>query len=140
MSEQHPQNEYMLLFRGTVWDKDLSPEQIQDVMSRWMAWYEGLVREGKALSGRPLTTAGKVVTGRGGRNVADGPFAESKEAVGGYFLLRLDSFDEALAIARQCPGLDHGLAVEVRQVAERCGVDRRTGADRTGADLIGATA
>ena len=135
MSDPNPKSEYMLLFRGTVFDKNLSPEALQDVMTRWMAWYEGLVRTGKALAGQPLTNEGKVVSGRGGRSVADGPFAESKEAVAGYFLLRVDSFDEAVAIARMCPGLDHGTAVDVRQVAEQCRV-----AQKVNEQLAGATA
>jgi hypothetical protein len=135
MNDPTKQSEYMLLFRGTVHDMNLSPEAMQDVTTRWMAWYDGLVRTGKAIAGQPLTTEGRVVTGRGGRNVADGPFPESKEAVAGYFLLRVDSFDEAVAIARQCPALDHGTAVEVRQVAESCAARGRA----TG-QLAGATA
>ncbi len=61
-----------------------------------------------------------MVSGKNGRSVSDGPFAESKEAVGGYFLLNVSTFEEALAIAQQCPGLDHGAQVEVRPVAEIC--------------------
>jgi len=52
--------------------------------------------------------------------VADGPFAESKEAIGGYFLLKVDSLDEAVAIAQECPGLPYGAKVEVRPVMARC--------------------
>jgi hypothetical protein len=52
--------------------------------------------------------------------VSDGPFAESKEAVGGYFLLQVNTFDEAVAIAQECPGLPYGVKVEVRPVAEVC--------------------
>lgn len=52
--------------------------------------------------------------------MADGPFAESKEAIGGYFLLEVDGFDEAMAIAKKCPALDYGVNVEVRPVAARC--------------------
>jgi hypothetical protein len=54
--------------------------------------------------------------------VADGPFAESKEAIGGYFLLKVDSIEEAVAIAKDCPGLAYGARVEVRPVAEACPV------------------
>ena len=143
MSVQNPTNEYMLLFRGSVFDKELSPQAIQDVMGRWMAWYEGLVSDGRVTSGRPLSKSGKVVSGRG-RNVADGPFAESKEAVGGYFLLNVSDFDEAVEIAKQCPGLDHGLQVEVRQVAESCQVAQRAALGaaelRAGGQLAGASA
>jgi hypothetical protein len=119
MSEQTPKSDYMLLFRGTDWSKTLSPEQIQKVASDWMAWFEGLRKEGKLKSGHPLHNEGKIVSGKK-RTVADGPFAESKEAVGGYFYLEVASMDEALEIAKQCPGLDHGIVVEVRRVADQC--------------------
>ena len=46
----------------------------------------------------------------------DGPFAESKETVAGYILLQVDSLDEAVEIAKECPGLDYGISVEVRLV------------------------
>ena len=54
------------------------------------------------------------------RVVSDGPFAESKEAIGGYFLLDVASLDEAVAIAQECPGLPYGIRVEVRPVAAEC--------------------
>ena len=72
------------------------------------------------MAGSPLEPEGKVVSGKNGRVVADGPFAESKEAIGGYFLLRVNTLDEAVAIAKACPGLPYGAVVEVRQVAEEC--------------------
>jgi hypothetical protein len=114
------QNGYMLIFRGNDWHKGLSPEEMQAVSERWMAWFKGLTEEGKAVAGNPLAPEGKIVSGKNGRVVADGPFAESKEAVGGYFLLKVDSEEEAVAIAQQCPGLPHGAKVEVRPVMERC--------------------
>ena len=48
------QSGYMLLFRGTEWDKDLSPDQIQDTMTRWTDWFDGLMADGRAKSGQPL--------------------------------------------------------------------------------------
>ena len=113
-------NGYMLLFRGTHWDKGLSPEETQKMVTQWYAWFERLTREGKCIAGHPLEREGKIVSARKGRTVADGPFAESKEAIGGYFLLPVDSIEEALEIAKQCPGLDYGIDVEVRPVAEQC--------------------
>ena len=65
---------------------------------------------------------GKVVSGVDGSLVVDGPFAESKEAIGGYFLITVVDLDEAVAIARRCPGLKYGAAVEIRPVAEECAV------------------
>jgi hypothetical protein len=113
-------NGYMLIFRGNDWHKGLSPEEMQNVSERWMAWFKGLMEEGKAVAGNPLAPEGKIVSGRSGRVVADGPFAESKEAIGGYFLLKVDSMDEAVSIAQQCPGLPHGAKVEVRPVLAEC--------------------
>jgi hypothetical protein len=117
--------DYMLLFRGTNWDRDLSPQELQRVVSDWVAWFEGLSREGKCLGGHPLVSEGKLVSGKKGRTVADGPFAESKEAIAGYFYLRVSGMEEALAIARQCPALEHGAEVEVRPVADVCAVRQR---------------
>src|SRR5262245_19082585 len=105
--------QYILLFRGNDWYKGLSPEEMQNVASQWMAWFKRLNDQGKALAGNPLKPEGKMVSGKNGRVVADGPFAESKEAIGGYFLLQVNTFDEALAIAKECPGLVHGAVVEV---------------------------
>ena len=115
----------MLLFRGTNWDKDLSPEQLQKVVSDWAAWFERLTQQGKAIGGHPLQNEGRIVSGKKGRSVADGPFAESKEAIGGYFYLQVEDMDEAVEIAQQCPGLEYGAVVEVRPVAEMCAARAR---------------
>ena len=114
------QNEYLLLFRGSSWDKGLSPEQLQKTMDQFMAWFERLKQQGKVKAGQPLERKGRIVSGKNGRTVADGPFAESKEAIGGYFLLNVDDLQEAVAIAKQCPLLEYGSTVEVRPVAEEC--------------------
>jgi hypothetical protein len=120
MNTQNKPSEYMLIFRGTDWAKGLSPEEMQQVASQWMTWFNGLMEQGKAIAGNPLEKEGKIVSGKNGRVVSDGPFAESKEAIGGYFLLRVDTLDEAVAIAKQCPGLPYGAQIEVRPVAEQC--------------------
>ncbi|HEV2329578.1 MAG TPA: YciI family protein [Verrucomicrobiae bacterium] len=113
-------NEYMFLFRGTEMRSTLSPEQMQEVACQMMAWFKRLADQGKVLAGSPLDDKGKVLSGKNGRVVADGPFAESKEAVGGYFLLQVDTMEEAVAIAKECPLLAHDGKVEVRQVLEEC--------------------
>jgi hypothetical protein len=113
--------EYMLLFRGMHWDKNLSPDEIQEVMSRWIAWFDRLSQEGKAKAGQPLTATGKIVSGKKGQKVVDGPFAESKESIAGYILLQAASLDEAVKIAQECPGLDYGITVEVRLVDQQIG-------------------
>jgi len=130
-------SEYMLLFRGNDWHKGLSPEQMQNIANQWMAWFKRLTEQGKALAGNPLEREGKIVSGANGRVVSDGPFVESKEAIGGYFLLRVDTLDAAVAIAKECPGLPYGVRVEVRPVAEQCPL---AGEALPEADLAQATA
>ena len=118
-------SDYLLLFRGNVWDRGLSPAQLQKVVSDWYAWFERLKKEGKCIGGNPLEMEGKVVSGKQGRTIADGPFAESKEAIGGYFYLQVADENEAIEIAKQCPGLEYGSVVEVRPVAEECSIRQR---------------
>jgi hypothetical protein len=120
MSTENKKPEFMLLFRGNDWCNGLSPEEMQKVAADWMAWFKGLAEQGKAIAGSPLEKEGKIVAGKNGKVFSDGPFAESKEAIGGYFLLRVKNFDEAVAIAQQCPGLPFGVKVEVRTVASQC--------------------
>lgn len=119
MSAENNNNGYMLIFRGTDWYKGLSPEQMQQVADQWMAWFNRLKDQKRCVAGNPLETDGKIVSGRD-RMVSDGPFVESKESIGGYFLLTVPTLDEAVAIAKECPGLPHGIRVEVRPVAGEC--------------------
>jgi hypothetical protein len=81
-------------------------------MNRFTAWADQLSREGKLKSGGPLETIGKTLTSR--NMVIDGPFAESKEAVAGFFVILAASLDEAVETAKGCPGLDVGQTIEVR--------------------------
>ena len=113
-------SEYLLLFRGTDWHKGLSPEEIQEVVNQMYAWLDRLTEQGKAKAGKPLFPEGKIVSQKKGRSVADGPFAESKEAIGGFFLLEVANLDEATEIAKEFPGLNYGAMVEVRPVAPAC--------------------
>jgi hypothetical protein len=116
-------SEYLLLFRSTQWHKGLSPEEIQRVMNRWNNWFKRLAAEGKLEGGHPLEREGRVISKRNAAPIADGPFKESKEAIGGYFLLKVSGVEEAVEIAKMCPALDYGLTVEVRPVAPSCPVD-----------------
>ncbi len=130
--KSHSEHGYLLIFRGTDWHKGLSPEEMQRVFNDWMAWFERHRRAGRVAGGNPLENEGKVVTGGGaqGSVVADGPFAESKEAIGGYFLLTVRTEAEALAIARECPGLPHGVMVEVRPIAGLCEAGQEVARER----------
>ena len=128
----------MLLFRGNDWIKSLSPEEKQRVTDQWMVWFRRLTDEGKAVAGNPLEREGKIVSGKN-RVISDGPFAESKEAIGGYFYLTVADEKEAIEIAKQCPGLEYGSIVEVRPVADECSIKQRAQEYST-PELAGATA
>ena len=114
----------MLLFRGNDWTKSLSSEEKQKVTDQWMAWFKRLTDQGKAIAGNPLEPEGKIVSGKN-RVVSDGPFAESKEAIGGYLVLDVETLEEAVAIAQTIPGLAYGGSIEVRPLAEECPLDAR---------------
>ena len=117
--------EYMLLFRGPHWDKGLSPEELQQAMKKVMAWFEALREAGKVKASQPLCAQGRIISGRSDGMVSDGPFAESKEAVGGYLVLRANNLNEAIEIARSNPALKYGITVEVRPILAECPILER---------------
>ena len=124
MNATDEKSDYLLLFRGVDWHSRLSPEEIQTTMTAWMAWFNRLVDQGRCKGGQSLGPEGKVVAGKAG-SVSDGPFAESKETVAGYFLLHVRDIEEALAIAKECPALAYGMTVEVRPLLARCAASQR---------------
>lgn len=117
-SHSEPQP-FLLLFRGAGPEahQHLTPAGREEMTRKWNEWFESLAAQGKVQHGHPLGLGGRVVSGRRGEVVTDGPYAEAKEAIGGYFWLSVADIDEATAIARNCPGLSLGITVEVRPVA-----------------------
>ena len=113
-----PSPAFMLLFRNAGPDvhRHLSAEQRVQLTKQWNDWFDGLAKRGKVLHAHPLGLEGRVVSGPRGEKVIDGPYAEAKEVVGGYFFLTVADLDEATTIAKDCPGLPLGLTVEVRPV------------------------
>jgi hypothetical protein len=103
---------FMFLFRGG--SSPASPEEMQAQMQKWMTWIQRLREEGKYVAGDPLQGGGKVLTSR--KIITDGPFAEGKEIVGGYFLVRAETIDQAAEMAKDCPIFENGGSVEVRPI------------------------
>jgi hypothetical protein len=118
-------NGHLLLLSGNEWYNQLSLEEIQQVMNQNKVWLEQLAAQGKVKGGQALARKGATISSKSGRFVADGPFAESKEAIGGYLLLDVETLEEAIAIARTSPSLAYGTSIEVRPVAEECPLDVR---------------
>ncbi len=111
---------YLLLLHGNESWKELGREELEKYVTQNHAWLEQLMTSGKAKGGQALARSGAIVSGKSGRNVTDGPFAESKEVVGGYLLLNVETFEEAVAIAKTCPVLAFGGKVEVRPLTNEC--------------------
>ena len=118
-------NGYMLLYRSDEWYNKLSQGELQKLIGQNHAWFERLTAEGKATPGRALERTGVTVSGKNGKFVMDGPFAESKEAIGGYLMLDVETMEEAIAIAQSSPGLAYGGSIEVRPLSEECPLDVR---------------
>ncbi len=107
---------YMFIFLGGDPSK-LSPEAQQANMQKWFAWVEKLTKEQRYVSGEALLPGGKTITGIK-KTVTDGPFTESKELVGGYFVVHAKNLDEAVTMAKECPDYELGGIVEVREVVK----------------------
>jgi|SRR5688572_5116604 len=122
MSTQN-QNGYLLLFSSDEWYKQLSHEEIQAVINQSKAWIKRLTEQGKVKGGQSLVREGAVVSGKNGRVASDGPFAESKEAIGGTLLLDVATLEEAIAIARTSPALAYNTTIEVRPIGNECPLD-----------------
>jgi hypothetical protein len=92
-----------------------SPAQMQEMFAAFNAWKEKF-KDNIVDMGGKLTSGGTVVTTSG---ATDGPFVEAKEIVGGYMLVSAETFERALDVARESPGvLMPGSSVEVREIQE----------------------
>lgn len=109
---------YVLMFTSTPeLDAAVPPERAQEVYGRIYQWFgenaEHIDDSGAELE--PHTTATTIKHGGDGPVVADGPFSEAKEVIGGFSVIDVPDLDAAIAIARSWPALDlPGVAVEVR--------------------------
>lgn len=109
--------EFMFIIRGGE-DKysNASPEEMQRHMQDWQQWMGGLAKLEQLVGGQPLMTEGKTLTERG-EKITDRPFAEGKELVGGYLIIKADSLDHAATIAKDCPSFEYDCSVEVREIS-----------------------
>jgi hypothetical protein len=108
---------FMFVYRdGDGHDPNMAPEEMQKLMQVWGDWIQGGTEAGWMIDGGDaLTPEGRVVNPD--LTVTDGPFAESKELVGGYSMIEATDFDAACEIAKTCPMPAAGGLVEVRMLA-----------------------
>lgn len=108
----------MLLLSGAVEnDPGLSLEERQAEMQKYLHWLQELRAKGIVRSGQPLGNEGRVIRKADGL-ITDGPFTETKEAIGGYFIIRAEDMDAAVEIAKTCPHVLMGGTIEVRPLNE----------------------
>ena len=107
--------EFMMIFR-TVPMEDFQPsqEQLQESIKQWQDWIGGIAAQGKFTGTNQLGLQGKTL--KPGGVVTDGPYAELKEIVGGYLIVKAADLDEALEFAKGCPIFSIGGHVEIRDV------------------------
>ena len=110
---------YLLLLHGRDKYAVLSPEEIQAVLGRYRAWGQKLREAGRILGSNKLEDGtGRVLRGRNGdMRITDGPYAETKDVLGGYFLVSAESYEDAVKLSSECPHLDFG-AIEIRRIQQ----------------------
>ncbi|MBT1698355.1 transcription initiation protein [Fulvivirgaceae bacterium PWU4] len=110
-------DEYLIIMRLDLITKAAqpSPEQMQVYMKQYQDWVGGIAAQNKFVGGKGLSTEGKVI--KSGSAITDGPFAEIKESIAGFIIVKAKDFDEASGFANACPILrGPGNSVEVRKV------------------------
>lgn len=108
-------NEFLLLFRRDYKTREIqpSPEELQAHLSRWRDWIGILAsRDQLARPPQPWDANGRVL--KNDKTVTDGPYAEIKESIGGFIIIKAADYDEAVEIARGAPVLELDGIVEIR--------------------------
>jgi hypothetical protein len=108
---------YMLLLHesGTL-PPDISPEEIQQIIQRYVGWRQKVEQGGRKIEGHKLVDGqGRVLRGKGSPAVTDGPYAEAREVIGGLFIVDARDYDEVVALCADHPHLDFG-PIEIREI------------------------
>lgn len=109
-------SQFLFLYRGG--SQPESPDEGQKVMQKWVSWMEGLAKDGHMVDrGQPLEPGGKVVRGSE-KTITDGPYAETKDLVGGFTVIDANDLSKAAELAKGCPIFERGGLVEVRPIMQ----------------------
>ena len=97
---------------------NLSPQEIQALLAKYVAWREGLVQRNIYRGSQKLVdgTGRRLRTQNGNVIVTEGPFSESQEVLGGFFVIEVPSYEDAVEVSRTCPNLVDGHLIEIRQL------------------------
>jgi hypothetical protein len=110
-------NYLLLLHDSGTMPPDMSAEEIQQVIQRYVAWRQRVQQDGRQVSGHKLVDReGRVMRGKvGAAQVTDGPYAEAREVIGGLFIVEARHYDEVVALCQDCPHLEFG-SIEIREI------------------------
>lgn len=110
--------QYLLLLYDNVETlPQMSPEEMQHLVQAHMQWSQKLAEQGVLRGGDGLEETGAYIKGKNAL-VTDGPFIETKEMIGGYYLIQAESLEQAVAIAQECPCHLWGGTTEVRPIMD----------------------
>ncbi|MCS3797108.1 YciI family protein [Niastella sp. OAS944] len=109
--------DYLLIYRADFsFIGTRTPEEAQANTKRWMDWIGSIAAQNKLTDrGNRLDASGKVL--KADNMVTNGPYAEIKETIGGYSIIKADSYEAAIELAKGCPVLTMGGNVEVREIS-----------------------
>jgi hypothetical protein len=104
----------LMLYHKPGWTDRFSPEEMQQALEKYLAWSKKPFNlDGKRLESGP----GRVVRLDGGQlSAIDGPYAEAKEVMGGFYLIEAAGYDEAVQRTHDHPHLEYGGKIEIRQI------------------------
>jgi len=111
---------YLVVARDDPKDfQGLSPEEIQAIIERYKTWSRKVSQAVTNMQGNKLRNReGRVLRGKGeGLRVTDGPYSETKEVIGGYWLIEAESYDRIIDLVKGCPHLDFG-TLEIRAIED----------------------
>lgn len=96
----------------------LSPEEMQKIVEEYSAWAARMAEKGRLVSGKKLKedSGRSLVREKGRVSTIDGPFSETKEVVGGFFIIEADDYAHAARLCEDCPALVYGSRIELREI------------------------
>src|SRR5262245_38507184 len=103
---------FILLLREGQYE-NYSPEEMQKILERYLNWSQKLREEGRLHAAEELKETGRILSAKENR-VVDGPFTETKESIGGFFLIEAKDYEDAIRVSKECPHLSYRGVVELR--------------------------
>lgn len=106
--------EYLLVFRAVRGHVRRTTEETAANMELWKNWIGSIAQTGKFIGGQPLAVDGRLMSKSG---ITDAPFAEGKEVLNGYVMIKADNYDEAIQLSKGCPIFEDNGTLEIREIA-----------------------